>query len=58
MFCYKIILAFEVRQMNFNIVSKNDEMVMALIHYFITEENYNHKNVQFREKGATLASFA
>lgn len=26
--------------MNFNIVSKNDEMVMALIHYFITEENY------------------
>ena len=27
--------------MNFNIVNKNDEMVMALIHYFITEENYN-----------------
>lgn len=26
--------------MNFNIVNKNDEMVMALIHYFITEENY------------------
>jgi len=27
--------------MNFNIANKNDEMVMALIHYFITEENYN-----------------
>ena len=26
--------------MNFNIVNKNDEMVMTLIHYFITEENY------------------
>ncbi len=26
--------------MDFNIVTKNDEMVMALIHYFITEENY------------------
>lgn len=26
--------------MNYNIISKNDEMVMALIHYFITEENY------------------
>lgn len=26
--------------MNVNIVSKNDEMVMALVHYFITEENY------------------
>lgn len=24
----------------------------------ITEENYNHKNVQFRKKGATLVSFA
>ncbi|MBE6154574.1 MAG: rhomboid family intramembrane serine protease [Firmicutes bacterium] len=27
--------------MNYNIANKNDEMVMALIHYFITEENYN-----------------
>ncbi len=26
--------------MNVSIVSKNDELVMALIHYFITEENY------------------
>lgn len=26
--------------MNLNIVNKNDELVMALIHYFITEENY------------------
>lgn len=26
--------------MNFNVVNKNDEIVMALIHYFITEENY------------------
>lgn len=26
--------------MNINIVNRNDEMLMALIHYFITEENY------------------
>ncbi len=26
--------------MNLNITNKNDEMVMALLHYFITEENY------------------
>ncbi|MCM1053716.1 MAG: rhomboid family intramembrane serine protease [Ruminococcus sp.] len=26
--------------MNFNIINKNDEMLMALVHYFITEENY------------------
>lgn len=39
MICYKI-KVLGVIHMNFNIVSKNDEMVMALIHYFITEENY------------------
>ncbi len=26
--------------MQFNILNKNDEMVMSLVHYFITEENY------------------
>ena len=26
--------------MHFNILNKNDEMVMSLVHYFITEENY------------------
>ena len=26
--------------MNFNVINKNDEMVMALVHYFVTEENY------------------
>jgi len=26
--------------MNINVVNRNDEMLMALIHYFITEENY------------------
>lgn len=26
--------------MNINVVDRNDEMLMALIHYFITEENY------------------
>ena len=26
--------------MHFNIINKNDEMVMSLVHYFITEENY------------------
>ena len=36
--------------MHFNILNKNDEIVMSLVHYFITEENYNHKNVQFRKK--------
>jgi len=29
-----------VIELNFNVVNKNDEIVMALIHYFITEENY------------------
>lgn len=27
--------------MNFNIISKNDEIIMALVHYFVTEENYS-----------------
>ena len=26
--------------MHFNIINKNDEIVMSLVHYFITEENY------------------
>ena len=26
--------------MHFNILNKNDELVMSLVHYFITEENY------------------
>ena len=26
--------------MHFNVLNKNDEMVMSLVHYFITEENY------------------
>ncbi len=26
--------------MHFNIINKNDELVMSLVHYFITEENY------------------
>jgi len=39
MFCYKIVL-HEVIDMNINIVNRSDEMLMALIHYFITEENY------------------
>lgn len=26
--------------MNFNIVSKSDELIMALVHYFVTVENY------------------
>ena len=26
--------------MHFNILNKNDEIVMSLVHYFITEENY------------------
>lgn len=26
--------------MNFNVINKNDEIVMALVHYFVTEENY------------------
>ncbi len=26
--------------MNYNIVNKNDELVMSLVHYFVTEENY------------------
>ena len=27
--------------MNYSIMTKNDELVMALVHYFITEENYS-----------------
>ncbi len=27
--------------MNYSIMNKNDEIVMALVHYFITEENYS-----------------
>lgn len=26
--------------MNFNVINKNDEMVMSLVHYFVTVENY------------------
>lgn len=26
--------------MNFNVINKNDEIVMALVHYFVTVENY------------------
>ncbi len=37
--CYKIIV-LEVICVNYSITNKNDEMVMALVHYFITEENY------------------
>ena len=32
--------------MNFSITSRNSEMVMALVHYFITEENYTPIIVQ------------
>lgn len=39
MICYKI-KVLEVILMNFNVINKNDEMVMALVHYFITIENY------------------
>ncbi len=39
MFCIKIILP-EVIIVNYSITNKNDEMVMKLIHYFITIENY------------------
>lgn len=39
MFCYKI-KVLEVIILNFNIINKNDEMVMALVHYFVTVENY------------------
>lgn len=40
MICYKIKVSLEVKKMNFNVINKNDEIVMALVHYFVTEENY------------------
>jgi len=39
MICYKI-KVLEVKLMNFNVLNKNDEIVMALVHYFVTIENY------------------
>ena len=40
MFCIKIIV-LEVIELNFTILNRNDEILMALVHYFITEENYS-----------------
>lgn len=42
MFCIKIIVLRKGLRdnMNINIAGRNDEMLMALIHYFITVENY------------------
>jgi len=40
MFCDKIIVLRSDFLMNLNIESKNDEMVIALVHYFVTVENY------------------
>ena len=45
MFYCKIRL-LEVINLNFSITSHNAEMVMALVHYFITEENYTPIIVQ------------
>ena len=40
MFCYKIKVQRGEKKVQFNILNKNDEIVMSLVHYFITEENY------------------
>lgn len=40
MICYKIIL-LEVINLNINLLNKTDEMIMAMVHYFITVEGYN-----------------